>query len=354
VTRELFHAEGLPVLQNRTFPTAAEARESPVGDVVLVQDSRTGLISNAAFNPSLLQYDAAYQNEQACSSFFQRHLDDVAAIIGGHFGGGRLIEVGCGKGYFLEQLRRQGYDITGIDPAYEGGNPDVIRAPFHDGLGLSADGIVLRHVLEHIQDPVAFLSTIADANGGKGSIYIEVPSFDWILAHRTWYDIFYEHVNYFRLADFERMFSRVHQRGELFGGQYLFAVADLASLRLPKAPSDDWISIPSDFLSSIERSIGLIRRNCDRHHAIWGAASKGVIFSLYLQRSAAVVDAMIDINPAKQGRYLACTGFRVSTPDEAQMLLKKDDTLFVMNSNYLNEIVAQTRGQLAYITTDHD
>jgi hypothetical protein len=55
--RELFRAENLPVLQNRVFDTAAEARSSTTGDVVLAQDLDTGLIFNAAFDPGRLEYD---------------------------------------------------------------------------------------------------------------------------------------------------------------------------------------------------------------------------------------------------------------------------------------------------------
>ena len=354
ISRELFRAEGLPVLQNRTFASATLAKASRTGDVVLVQDERTGLVFNAAFNPSLLRYDRDYQNEQACSAVFQRHLDDVATIVARHFTDKRLIEVGCGKGYFLEHLRKVGYDITGIDPAYEGDNPDVIKAPFERGLGLSADGIILRHVLEHIPDPIAFLSDVSDANGGRGLIYIEVPSFDWILERRTWFDIFYEHVNYFRLVDFERMFSRIEEHGSLFGGQYLYLVADLAGVRRPKREPHDRITMPADFLSGIERAISIILNADGKRNAIWGAASKGVIFSVYLQRAAITVDEAIDINPAKQGRFLACSGLRVSAPGEAARRLHAEDNIFVMNSNYFDEIVAGTDRRYTYFTVDHE
>ncbi|REN21137.1 methyltransferase domain-containing protein, partial [Mycobacterium tuberculosis] len=98
-------------------------------------------------------------------------------------------------------------------PAFEGESPHVVAAPFSRALGLSADTIVLRHVLEHIPQPFEFLKEIADANGGQGKIYIEVPCFDWICRHGAWFDIFYEHVNYFRATDFERMFECVHEAG---------------------------------------------------------------------------------------------------------------------------------------------
>jgi amino acid transporter len=81
----------------------------------------------------------------------------------------------------------------------------------------SSKGIILRHVLEHIPNPFDFLCQLRRANGGGGLIYIEVPCFDWICKKKTWYDIFYEHVNYFRMQDFIKMFSRVILKKYLFG-----------------------------------------------------------------------------------------------------------------------------------------
>lgn len=352
--REIFRAERLPVLQNRMFPTAAEALASPLGDVVLVQDGLTGLIRNEAFDSSLLVYDQDYQNEQACSGVFKAHLDDVAAVVEKHFQGKSLIEVGCGKGYFLEHLRTFGYKITGIDPAYEGDNPNVVKAHFDHGLGLSAEGIVLRHVLEHISDPFSFLAKIASANGGDGAIYIEVPCFDWICEHRAWFDIFYEHVNYFRVQDFSRMFGRIYESGHVFGGQYLYVLADLASLRAPFIERDSRVDMPENFLAGVERAVSAMRIGSGRKNVIWGGASKGVIFSLYMQRAGLIVDEIIDINPAKQGCYLAGSGLKVSAPEEALGRLDSSDNIFVMNSNYLNEIVAQSGNKFTYYTVDHE
>ncbi|MDP3539060.1 MAG: class I SAM-dependent methyltransferase [Azonexus sp.] len=353
-TREIFRAEKLPVLQNRMFPTQAAALASSLGDVVLVQDDRTGLIFNQAFDSSLLVYDQDYQNEQACSGVFKRHLDDVAAVVKKNFHGKSLIEVGCGKGYFLEHLKTLGFDITGIDPAYEGNSPNVVKAHFDSQLGLSADGIVLRHVLEHIPDPLSFLAEIASANGGKGAIYIEVPCFDWICVHRAWFDIFYEHVNYFRQQDFSRMFSRIYEIGHVFGGQYLYVLADLASLKMAVAEKRNRVEMPHDFLAGVDRAVSLMGASNGRHNAIWGGASKGVIFSLYMQRAGLTIDEVIDINPAKQGRYLAGSGLKVSAPEDAFARLNTADNIFVMNSNYLNEIVAQSDNKFSYSTVDHE
>lgn len=347
--RELFRVEGLPVFQNKMFPDPVSAIHCLKGDLVLVQDMDSGLIFNAAFDPGMLDYDKDYQNEQAHSSIFREHLSSVKEILSRNFGDGSIIEVGCGKGYFLEYLLAAGYDITGIDPAYEGDNARVIKACFAPDLGMTADGIVLRHVLEHIQRPYEFLRQIAEANGCEGKIYIEVPCFDWICEHRAWFDIFYEHVNYFRLSDFGRLFSKIYEAGHVFGGQYLYLVADIASLVPPRASGDDAFKFPADFLGQIQH-YGQQRRHSKI--AVWGGASKGVIFSLYLKKQGIDVDVVIDINPAKQGRYIASTGIRVMSPEEGMKQLAPMDDIFVMNSNYLEEIKALSENQFNYIRVD--
>lgn len=347
--RELLWIEDVPVFQNRMFSTEEAALSCPKGNVVLVEDQETGLVFNEAVDPSQLSYDSDYQNEQACSAVFQRHIEDVVTVIGRHFHGESVIEVGCGKGYFLERLRSAGYDAIGIDPAYEGTSPYVIKSSFRPGLGLSANGIVLRHVLEHIPDPVTFLSDVAHTNGGKGKVYIEVPCFDWICRRRAWFDVFYEHINYFRLVDFYRMFGTVHGAGHLFRDQYLYVVADLTTLAVPRFEERNPVQIPADFLAGIER---FCHQRRGKRTAIWGVAAKGMIFALYMKRAGAQVDRVIDINPSKQGKFLAGSGLRVASSKEAMRTLSPGDEVVVMNSNYLAEIAAQSDNRFNYLTVD--
>lgn len=346
---ELLRIDGLPVLQNRVYASAAAAAASPRGDVRLVQDEASGLVFNAAFDPELLVYDANYQNEQACSPAFREHLQNVLTIVRRHFGSPSLIEVGCGKGYFLNLLREAGYQAIGIDPAFEGSSPHVVAAPFSPVLGLSADALVLRHVLEHISDPIDFLRQIALANGGRGRIYIEVPCLDWILARRAWFDIFYEHVNYFRVPDFHRIFANIHESGHVFGGQYLYVVADLASLR-PATPGDD-VRLPEDFMSGIEQCTRLAQAT-PGPRAIWGASSKGVIFSHHLRRAGIEFDLAIDINPVKQDRFMAGTGLEIVSPEAALRVIPAGALVFVMNSNYFDEIAAGFGGRFNLVKAD--
>jgi hypothetical protein len=352
--KPLYRAERLPVFQNRIFRSRDEARSCATGDVVLVQDPATGLISNSAFDPELMKYDADYHNEQGLSSVFQAHLQKVAEIILRHLRGLRLIEVGCGKGHFLETLQGLGFEIAGMDPAYEGLNPAITKQFFTAEAGLTGDGVILRHVLEHVRDPVVFLSEIRDANGGEGKVYIEVPCFDWICERRAWFDIFYEHVNYFRLSDFYRMFGTVHEAGHVFNGQYLYVMADLATLRVPAGTEASRFEFPAHFLDSVTRYAARLSTRRSAPSAIWGAASKGVIFALFMARAGTGTDVVIDINPAKQCMFLPVTGLQVQSPETAIKALPPGAEIFVMNGNYLEEVKALTENRFNYITVDHE
>lgn len=346
---ELYQVNDLPVFQNKMYSNVSEAKNCVKGNVSLVQNLDTGLIYNQDFDPNLMVYDSNYQNEQAHSTVFKSHLNDVKRIIDRCFIRKEFIEVGCGKAYFLEHMASNGYNVIGFDPTYEGNNENILKQYFDPSSTKKSTGIVLRHVLEHVQDPYNFLKLIAESNNNQGYIYIEVPCFDWICEHKAWFDIFYEHVNYFRQADFHRMFGKVIESGNIFGGQYLYVVADLATLRPPIITKKDYFHFPSNFLSAFD---GLAQEAKGQTNVVWGGASKGVIFSLFLQRANIEIEYIIDINPAKQNKFIGATGLKISSPQYVINHLKKVLNIYVMNSNYMNEIREMTNNQFNYIKVD--
>lgn len=326
----LYEVKDLPIFQNRVFDTQEEAKNIARGDMCLVEDLNTGLIYNQAFRSELVVYDELYDNEQSTSSMFQKHLNDVLSIIERIMGKKNIVEVGCGKGYFLEMMQKEGFDVQGYDPTYQGSNPRVIKEYFAPHLGIKGDGLVVRHVLEHVQDPVDFLKQLGDANGNVGKIYIEVPCLDWLCENNAWFDVFYEHVNYFRLSDFHKIFGKVYESGRLFGGQYLYVLADLSDIKVPEYDAANAI----DFALNFPDKINFLENNL----IIWGGGSKGVIFSLLMMRANTFVDKVIDINPRKQNKYLPITGLKVNSPEDAIKNIENDKKIYVMNPNYVEEV----------------
>jgi len=339
----IFSRTDVPVFQNKVYRTYSEAKQAIIGDIELVQCPSSGLVYNRKFKPELMNYDENYQNEQACSRAFQRHLDHVLNIILRNVGPHeRGIEIGCGKGYFLERLQAAGADVMGYDPAFEGSSQRVIKKYFtHETVTESPDYLILRHVLEHIFDPWAFLRELKKTCNQGTKIYIELPCFNWIVQNNAFYDIFYEHINYFTLDVLSNAFSRVLESGRFFGDQYFYIAADLSGYHEPSGYTGcrfDKLEM-TGFLNSL-----LSKKKGDSgNNFVWGAGAKGITFTNFLQERGITVKSIIDINPAKQNKFAARSGVPIVAPDLILHQLDGAD-IFIMNPVYEEEISEMLHG----------
>lgn len=348
----LYMAENLPVLQNTTFSNEIDAKHSLTGDVSLIQDDY-GVVHNVAFDASRVEYDENYDNEQSYSGAFREHLEKVLELISPYVSDEGALEVGCGDGVFLELLRERDSNAIGVDPSYTGSATYIEKCHFSSPLAKGRDFILMRHVLEHIERPVEFLHSIKNSAEKGAKIYIEVPSLEWIVENGTWFDIFYEHVNYFRKVDFCTIFSEVLDSGSLFGGQYIYVVANLDSLISSPPPLVEPLSFPLAFNSSLECIVTAVKaQEAPAKTYIWGASSKGVTIANALLQQGVEVAAAVDINERKQGRYLPVSGMRVLSPSEFKACARRGDLILIMNSQYSQEIMAEAGSGFSYIEVD--
>ncbi len=69
---------------------------------------------------------------------------------------------------------------------------------------------------------------------------------------------------------------------------------------------------------------------------IWGAGAKGSTFLNLLDPDRKIIKYVIDINPAKQNKFIAHTAHPIYSPDNIKE--NKIKRILVMNENYKNEI----------------
>jgi hypothetical protein len=338
-TKIIYVQPSVPLIQNKVYPTSEQAKNAPCIDVVIAQSLDNGFVFSADFTDSIIDYDMHYQNEQSNSAYFRRHLEDVIEIMQNNETlNGKVVEIGCGKAYFMDMLLERGVDIIGFDPTYEGNSPKVVKDFFSDKYSdVGAEFIILRHTLEHISQPFHFIKTIAAANNYKGKIYIEVPTFEWIMEHNATEDIFYEHCNYFTLDTLQMVFKK-SVGGHFFNGQYIYVIADLADV---KDDIEKRTIIPYEvkFEERLKEYSDMI--NNAGSVAIWGAGAKGSTFLNLLDKEAQEIKCVIDINPKKQHQYVGGTGHYIIKPDELEGY--GIENVIVMNANYIDEIKAVTQ-----------
>jgi SAM-dependent methyltransferase len=359
------------VLMNRLYATPQAARAAARGPLELVRCRACGFVWNGAFRPELIAYDGDYENDQTHSDVFARHFRERAqAVVAAAPAGGSVdfLEIGCGQGRFIEAVAavagaRLGA-AEGFDPAWRGAEGEGpcgarIHKCYFDAstahlMQRAPNLVVSRHTIEHVPDPVSFLTAIREALGpaSQARVFIETPCVDWIFQRQAMQDFFYEHCSLFTAGSLALALRtagfHAPQVSHVFGGQYLWAEA--STVGGDEAPAQPDAVAGADLEGAHDRFTSHWREAiraaaAEGSVALWGAGAKGVTFALLIDPENRVLDHVVDINPGKQGRFFPTSALPVLSPEASAARGPK--TIFVMNPNYLDEIAADlaARGQ---------
>jgi len=96
---------------------------------------------------------------------------------------GRLLDFGCGTGYFLNRASKNGWNVVGVEPnekasaiAAENKALKVYRTVKDLDAENKFDAITLFHVLEHIHDLRPTLNLLLDRLKKRGTLFLAVPN----------------------------------------------------------------------------------------------------------------------------------------------------------------------------------
>lgn len=353
-----------PAFCNVQWDTRAQAQQTTMGPIALSACLDCGHVFNHAFDAARMAYAPGYENSQHASSVFRAYAERlVDRLVATHGIRGRaVVDIGCGRGDLLALIcERGGNQGYGFDPSYAGktapGQPFTIRREYfgaEQAAAIKPALVSCRHVLEHVEDPVAFLRVLHDALAASGDdavLYLEVPSGEELLSALGLWDYLYEHVGYFSARSLQAV---LHAAGfevlamqRDFGGQFLCAEARIATGPRPQAATDAQASEES--VRAAARGM-LERLNHWRAWAeglpangrcsLWGAGSKGVMFlNLLGLQAPGKVNRVIDQNADKHGRYVSGTGQEIIGPET----LRGSDIeqIVLMNGIYEAEVRAR-------------
>jgi SAM-dependent methyltransferase len=359
----IFRLESVPVICNQLWPDRAAAQAAPAGTVDLQLCTGCGFIWNSAFEPARMAYAPGYENALHFSPRFQAFAAELAAGLVARHGlaGKHVIEIGCGDGHMLDLLAQNGVaSATGFDPSMAGvsspftgrDNVEIVGEYFRsDQLDRPFDAILCRHVLEHLDDPLALLSDIRRAIGSRDvPVYFEVPNAGWMLETVSMWDVIYEHVGYwsapaltalFRRAGFDPVSVRTG-----YGGQFLMAEA------VPARPQPDYLDpgaaqICASARAFAEAADAELQRwrsklqGCSGSIVIWGAGSKGISFANALGEAGRGLAAFVDLNTRKHQRIAPGVALPVIAPEQLASL--RPAMVLIANALYEDEIIAEVQ-----------
>ena len=362
--RLFFTVKEAPVHSILLIRSQSEAIRFPKGSLELCACEDCGFIFNQAFDASLQNYSEDCEETQGFSPTFATFHKELAQSVVDRFDlhHKTVLEIGCGKGEFLELLCELGPNKgIGFDPAFR---PDRLEIP--EGMDLKVhqeffpekydmeppDFVCCKMTLEHIPDVLNFISGLRRSLGDSVNvpIFFQIPESQRVLGDIAFWDIYYEHCSYFTKGSLGRLFRRsgfdVRDLWTAYDDQYLMIEAVPANGAV--LPAHEKEEPPAETLEMVDRFTREIERETIRWRSyfdegardgkrtvLWGGGSKAVAL-LTTMGISDQVRYVVDINPHRQGTFLAGCGQEIVSPQ----FLKdyQPDRVVIMNSVYVDEI----------------
>lgn len=302
--------------------------------------------------------DSIYYKEYAINRLFSSFSNKYQRLIAKNFvnqfklKGKLILEVGCGDGYFAKLLLRSGAKILGIDPSERacrmakkrGINVKCAYIDRKLQLKQKFSAFTLCQVLEHMRNPVEFLSIIKQFIVPKGYGLIEVPSITKTLVEKRFSDFFPDHVAYYSHVSLAYVLEAagytVIDIHHAMNDEYLSATVQINDNIADGSKSYKNLKI---YLTKVQR---FFKKYKKKKIIMWGAGIRGISLIAYSNIKKGAIRYCIDSDPDKRGRFLPGSHLEVVGPG---ILNSEPFDLIVITANlYVEEIKTEIREKYKY------
>ncbi|MDE6979387.1 MAG: methyltransferase domain-containing protein, partial [Helicobacter sp.] len=329
--------ENIAASANAVYHDRDEAKRAPKGHLKLVQCQECGFMENIAFDFHLVAYqDYAFSLNH--SPLFQKHLDFLVSHLQNNYQirNAKILEIGCGDAHVLYTIVKA-TDSKGIgyEPSFAKRNlslPDdfsdyvAIFSEYYSEFALhkDVDLVLCRFVLEHIPNPLSFLQSINRTlrKGEKNPLVVfEVPYIENSLSRERFYQFIYEHCNYFSPKSLVKLFERsgfeVLETLRCFEkGAFQLICARLKSVDSKPYPCTEVSLFGENSSNSQQWKEWQQKIAALNAVGIWTAGNPAVVF-YHLLEQPKQIRCFIDMNPEKQGNFMAVSGLPILSPEQA-------------------------------------
>lgn len=302
-----------------------------------------------------------------------------------HLEGKKCIEVGCGRGEFLQVLREFPVEVYGMEHRQE-----LVELAVENGLTVwkefpesedqtfgcgqvqgPFDVFLSFNFLEHQPHPDVMLKAIYHNLAEDGMGLITVPSLEYILEQGSYYELIRDHIAYYSFGTLRSLLERC-------GFQVLeeeMVNRDTIAMIVRKVPVQENESElcqgsrqPDAHISVTPMVEGCERVNQDigellarlktsgKRLAIWGASHQGFTLAATTELGSKAA-YIIDSAPFKQGRFAPASHLPIVKPDH--FFEEPVDAVLIVAPGYTDEIAGiirerfGTQVEILTLRTDH-
>ncbi|WP_135076058.1 class I SAM-dependent methyltransferase [Terasakiella sp. SH-1] len=337
--------ENMPAMA-QNFPDDSQLAQDHGQDLTVCQCSLCGLVQLDC--PPVPYYKEVIRAAAFSEEMRGFRREQFADFVSTHeLQGKKVLEVGCGKGEYLELMQEQGVQAHGIE-----GGLEVVQAsqskPYHmrhdflekadqtlsDG---PYDAFFMLNYLEHLPNPNETLRAIAH-NLYPGAVgLVEVPNFDMIIRAGLFSEFINDHLFYFTKETLSDLLTR--NGFELLDCSEVWHDYCLSAVVKKRQPSD--LSHLKKIEANIKKNISdFLEPYASDEVALWGAGHQALanISLLKLQEHIAYV---VDSAPFKQNKYTPATHVPIVPPDRLREHPVK--AVIVMAASYSDEVASLLR-----------
>jgi hypothetical protein len=332
VAARFFSAGHHPIATLAWPQTAEEAQAMPEHPHDYVQCPQCTHVWNHSFSYDAIPYQSnpnrMYNKGGAWVGHLAQTRDLVLTMLPEN---PTVADIGCGEGHFVRGLA-QALDgngtFLGFDPnsSPESGKGLEFRAeyfhPLTDMAKYRPNAVVIRHVLEHLTHPAAFIDQFAwgaEMIGDQPAwMFVEVPCIDRVMPTERLADFFYEHMSHFTTASFQRLMERagtIMELGHGYNGEVVYALVRLHARQVSQVIASSEFSARTE--SSRQRISDHLNDLVDngKRIAVWGGTGKGAFFINLFGLDAERFPMVVDSDITKAGTYVPGTGQEIQYRD---------------------------------------
>jgi len=248
-------------------------------------------------------------------------------------------------------------DDTRIQHVHGYFNSEAVHALGNPAIQLA----VVRHVLEHVPAPRAFLKQLANSLQMGARLYIEVPNLEDILRNSRVYDFFYEHLHYFspqllqsilEQAGFEVEKFSEHKGGQHFGLLCRKVCAhpeQITPLSKTIEPARlERIARLKENVVHLKQALGAIFAKSSQV-AIYGAGNHAVAVTVMMDLTSKQVGCLFDLDDLKTGRFSPMSHIVIRKPTTESV--KEFETIIIIAALHEPEIHRHLRKRYGFAGT---
>ncbi len=290
-----------------------------------------------------------------------------------------VTEIASNDGYLLQYFKENGVKVMGIEPAanialvaQQKGIPTIPKffgvqtAKEVVAAGHRPDLLIAINVMPHVPNLNDFVQGLKVLLKPGGVLCTQFQYFVPFVLNHEWDTIYHEHFSYLSFITIEKVLKHhglvpfdVQELPQYHGGSIRILSRHLEDASRPVSQNVDALRAREEKLGVdslafyqqfhekvddtkrdlLEFLIGLKRQG--KQIVGYGAPAKGNTLLNYCGIGTDFLDYTVDLNPAKQGRYLPGTHIPIYAPDKLKET--RPDYVLILPWNLKDEIVSQTR-----------